>query len=166
MIRGTTFIRKVPENQVFRFDIDFDTKTGQTKCAHPVQMVYLVDDDIDDLELVKEALEGKGFNGIVACANNGEEFLSKLERSNLPELVVLDLNMPLKDGFEVLKEMKKSRHFSVVPVIVLTSSQNKQDETKCFDLGCNLFLTKPSTLEEYNALASKILDVLYKIKGN
>lgn len=125
-------------------------------------MVYLVDDDIDDLELVQEALERKGFKGTLACAKNGEEFLSKLEPSNIPELVVLDLNMPLKDGFEVLKEMKKSRHFSIVPVVVLTASKNKQDQTKCFEMGCNLFLTKPTTLEEYNTIATKILDFLYK----
>ena len=124
-------------------------------------MVYLVDDDIDDLELVMDALERNGFKGTVACAKNGEEFLAKLERSNIPELVVLDLNMPLKDGFEVLKEMKKSRQFSVVPVVVLTASQNKEDQAKCFELGCNGFLTKPSTLEEYNTIATKILDILH-----
>src|SRR5688500_11491462 len=117
-------------------------------------MVYLVDDDIDDLELVQEAFVRNGFQGQVACAKNGEDFLSNLERSNLPELIVLDLNMPLKDGFEVLKALKKSRNFSAIPVAILTASLNKQDETRCMGLGCNLFLRKPSTLEGYNIIVT------------
>lgn len=129
-------------------------------------MIYLVDDDIDDLELAREALERNGFRGKIACAKNGEEFMSKLNRSNLPELIVLDLNMPLKDGFEVLAELKQSRHFSVVPVVILTASHNKQDEKRCVDLGCNRFFRKPATLKEYDAIVTTILDVLRNSKGN
>lgn len=123
-------------------------------------MVYLVDDDIDDLELTQEAFERNGFHGQMVLATNGEDFFSKLNRSNFPQLIVLDLNMPLKDGFEVLKELKISRSFSAVPVVILTASQNKHDEKKCLELGCKLFLQKPSTLEGYDAIVLKILDLL------
>lgn len=129
-------------------------------------MIYLVDDDVDDLELVQEALVRCGFHGQVSCAKNGEDFLSKLQRSHLPELIVLDLNMPLKDGFEVLTELKNSRNFSAIPVVILTASRNKQDEKRCADLGCNLFLTKPSTLEGYDAIATTALHLLGNSKGN
>ncbi len=129
-------------------------------------MVYLVDDDMDDLELVQEAFERSGFQGQLACAKNGEDFLSKLQRSNIPELIVLDLNMPLKDGFEVLTELKKSRNFSVVPVIILTASHNKHDEKRCVELGCSLFLRKPSTLEGYDAIVLTMLDFLQNFKRN
>lgn len=123
-------------------------------------MVYLVDDDIDDLELTQEAFERNGFQGQMILATNGEDFFSKLNRSKFPQLIILDLNMPLKDGFEVLKELKESRNFSAVPVVILTASQNKHDERKCLDLGCKLFLQKPSTLEGYDTLVMKILDLL------
>jgi len=129
-------------------------------------MVYLVDDDPDDLELVQEAFQRRGFQGQIASAANGADFLSKLNRSNLPELIILDLNMPLKDGFEVLTELKKSRNFSAVPVIILTASHSKHDEKKCLELGCNLFLRKPSTLEGYDEVGMIILDFLRDLKEN
>ncbi|HYF69200.1 MAG TPA: response regulator [Ohtaekwangia sp.] len=128
-------------------------------------MIYLVDDDMDDLELVQEALHRTGFQGQLACANNGEDFLVKLHLSKAPALIVLDLNMPLKDGFEVLKELKTT-NFSVVPVVILTASHNKQDEKRCFELGCNLFLRKPSTLEEYDSIAIILMEFLRNYKGN
>jgi CheY-like chemotaxis protein len=129
-------------------------------------MIYLVDDDTDDLELLKDAFERNGFRGQVACAINGEDFLSQLDRSNLPALVVLDLNMPLKDGFEVLTQLKKSRNFSALPVAILTASTNKQDEKKCVALGCNLFLKKPSTLQGYDAIVIMLLECLRNCQGN
>ena len=128
-------------------------------------MVYLVDDDVDDLELLQEVFEKNGFKGQVACAKNGQDFMSKLRQSNLPELIVLDLNMPLKNGFEVLIDLKKSKHFSVVPVVILTASHNTQDEKKCIDLGCDLFLRKPSTLEGYDAIAMAIFELLRHYQG-
>ena len=128
-------------------------------------MVYLVDDDTDDLELVQEAFHRNGFKGQVACAKNGEVFMSMLDRSKVPELIVLDLNMPLKNGFEVLAELKRSRTFSVVPVAILTASNNKQDEKRCEALGCNLFLKKPSTIEGYDTIVAKILDLTRNDEG-
>lgn len=133
--------------------------------AFVTHMVYLVDDDADDLELVQEALHRTGFRGEVACALNGEDFLIKLYDSNSPELIVLDLNMPLKNGFEVLTTLKTT-NFSDVPVVVLTSSNNKQDEKKCTDLGCNLFLRKPSTLKEYDSIALILMEFLGNRQGN
>ena len=129
-------------------------------------MVYLVDDDADDLELLQEIFEKSGFKGQVACAKNGQDFMSKLRQSNLPELIVLDLNMPLKNGFEVLIDLKKSKHFSVVPVVILTASHNTQDEKKCVDLGCDLFLRKPSTLKGYDAIVLAMIDLLRDYRGS
>ena len=128
-------------------------------------MVYLVDDDTDDLELMQEAFSRSGFQGQLVCANNGEDFLSKLHRSNRPELIVLDLNMPLKDGFEVLAELKKSRNYSLIPVAILTASHNRQDEERCVDLGCNLFLRKPSTFDGYRAIIATLFNFLRDFKG-
>jgi CheY-like chemotaxis protein len=123
-------------------------------------MVYLVDDDIDDLLMIQEALERNNFNGRIVSARNGADFINKLHQSSLPELVVLDLNMPLKSGFEVLADLRSSKDLSSIPVVILTASNNKQDEIKCKELGSTLFLQKPSTLDGYDAIASMILECI------
>ena len=129
-------------------------------------MIYLVDDDIDDLFMLQEAFEKGNFNGHIASAKNGADFIDKLHQSVLPELIVLDLNMPLKNGFEVLTDLKSSKDLSAIPVVILTASNNKQDEVRCKELGCKLFLRKPSTLDEYDAIALIILDFLETLKLN
>jgi CheY-like chemotaxis protein len=117
-------------------------------------MVYLVDDDTDDLEIVQEALLQNSYKGPVATASNGKVLMEALQKpdANKPDVIILDLNMPLKDGFEALEEIKLTPALKNIPVIILTASSNKMDEIRCFELGCSFFYTKPSTMPEYNAL--------------
>jgi chemotaxis family two-component system response regulator Rcp1 len=68
--------------------------------------------------------------------------------------------MPLKNGFEVLSELKNDPLLKSIPVMILTASSNKQDEIRCFELGCNMFWNKPSTLAEYNTLVNVIINFL------
>lgn len=115
-------------------------------------MVYLVDDDPDDLEIVQDALVTNGYKGPVMLFHDGKMFLDQLNsKENQPgsSVIVLDLNMPLLDGFKTLKEIRNHPEHWTTPVIILTSSSNRQDEIKCFELGCNYFLTKPSKMEDY-----------------
>ena len=121
-------------------------------------MVYLVDDDIDDLEIVQEALVQNNYKGPVITAENGKILMDKLHQGSdtKPDVILLDLNMPLKDGFEALKEIKSQSEFRDIPVIILTASANKADELRCFELGCDFFYTKPNTMKEYNPLVSMV----------
>lgn len=127
-------------------------------------MVYLVDDDIDDLEIVQEALIQNDYTGPVVTVQNGKVLMDKLleDADAKPDVIVLDLNMPLKDGFEVLSEIKTHPLFRNIPVIVLTASGNKSDELRCFELGCNFFFTKPNSMQEYDALVTIVKKFMKK----
>lgn len=127
------------------------------------KMILLVDDDTDDLELVQDALTEGNFKGRVAVALNGLELMTLLNTtppSALPDLILLDLNMPLKNGFQVLAELRENPQFKSIPVFVLTASSSKADEIRCLELGCSYFLRKPSSLKEYGQLVDFITDFL------
>jgi DNA-binding response OmpR family regulator len=125
-------------------------------------MVFLVDDDPDDLELVMDALCRQNFEGDIVPIENGKRLMERLLQpsSSLPELIVLDLNMPLKDGFQVLKEVKQEKRLASIPIAVVTASSSQQDEQKCRQLGCDLFAVKPSSLNEYDELVLKLMPFL------
>jgi CheY-like chemotaxis protein len=124
-------------------------------------MVYLVDDDRDDLEFVQEALMSNSYKGPVDTAENGKELMDRLSVGNSkPDVIVLDLNMPLVDGFQALYQIKSNPKLRTIPVIILTASASKEDEMRCLALGCNFFFTKPSKMEEYNNLVSAIKRIM------
>lgn len=122
-------------------------------------MVYLVDDDYDDLEIVQQAIFEHSYKGPVLTMENGKKLIDQLSKENIaprPQVIVLDLNMPLVDGFEALSRIRQHPNFRDTPVIILTASSRKDDEVKSFELGCNFFLTKPTKMSEYNTLTTLI----------
>jgi CheY-like chemotaxis protein len=128
-------------------------------------MVYLVDDDIDDLELVQDALAMNSYEGPVSTILNGKALIDKLtEKENIrkPDVILLDLNMPLKDGFETLQEIRGNPDLKNIPVIVLTASSKKEDEIRCFELGCNFYYTKPNTMHDYKSLVAMVKKLVHK----
>lgn len=125
-------------------------------------MVFLVDDDIDDLEIVQDVLEKNNYQGEIVLALNGQILMNLLTRSiqKKPELILLDLNMPLKNGFQVLEEIRSHPELKTVPIFILTASSNKDDELRCFQLGCNLFWRKPNTIDEYHTLIRLMINFI------
>jgi CheY-like chemotaxis protein len=122
-------------------------------------MVYLVDDDFDDLEIVQQAIFEHSYKGPVLTLENGKVLIDQLSDGNIgqrPQVIVLDLNMPLLDGFETLSRIRKHPAFQSTPVIILTASSRKEDEKRSYELGCNYFLTKPARMSEYNILTDLI----------
>lgn len=121
-------------------------------------MVYLVDDDAEDLELVQQALAQYSYKGPVVSLNNGKMLIDRLsatDNGGLPDVIILDLNMPLLDGFQTLKAIRTNpSSYQKTAVIVLTSSSRKEDELRCFELGCNYFLNKPHKVSDYQTLAT------------
>ncbi len=120
-------------------------------------MVYLVDDDEDDLALVQEGLMLHSYKGPIVLLNNGSMLLDKLaatEAACLPKVIVLDLNMPLIDGFQALHAIRYNPAYKDTPIVILTASSSKLDELKCFELGCNHFLNKPTKMSEYHHLTT------------
>lgn len=122
-------------------------------------MVYLIDDDYDDLEIVQEALLENSYKGPVISINNGKKLIDKLNGEEVPpkpSVIVLDINMPLLDGFQTLEKIRQHPLYHTTPVIMLTASSNKEDEEKGYRLGCNFFLTKPSRMSDYNTLTALV----------
>lgn len=106
--------------------------------------VLLVDDERGDLDLVKAALAEGRFECKVATAGNGVEAMKRLKDGRpLPHLVLLDLNMPMMNGWEVLKAMKADSELARIPVVVLTTSEADRDLLRSYDMGAVGFVTKP-----------------------
>ena len=117
--------------------------------------ILLIEDNPGDVELIREALQfGRVLNRI-SVVTDGEAALAFLNRAPgfenaaRPDLILLDLNLPRKDGFEVLKEVKEHRDLSNVPVVILTSSQADRDILKSYNLHANCFISKPVDVDEF-----------------
>ncbi len=115
--------------------------------------VLLVEDDPGDVELTQESLLDSKLKINQTVVNDGVEALDYLRKQNgyakatRPDLILLDLNMPRKDGREVLAELKIDDNLKTIPVVVLTISEADQDILKSYELGCNCYVTKPAGLE-------------------
>jgi CheY-like chemotaxis protein len=118
--------------------------------------ILLADDDEDDRLLTRKALAESRLANDLHMVNDGEELMDYLHRrgayaaledSPRPGLVILDLNMPRKDGREALREIKSDHTLRQIPVVVLTTSQTEEDIYRTYDLGANSFITKPVMFE-------------------
>jgi CheY-like chemotaxis protein len=122
--------------------------------GRPIAML-LVEDNAGDVRLTREALREGGVSSTIAVARDGVEALRYLRREGAhsgatrPDVVLLDLNLPRQDGWQVLQEMKADPALSAIPVVVLTSSQTERDIADAYDLGASRFITKPVDFEEY-----------------
>jgi len=120
-----------------------------------------VDDNDDDAVLIEEAFAQAKLLNVVNRAVDGEEALEFLSRrgrykgATLPGLVLLDINMPKKNGFEVLHEMKSDPLLKHVPVVMLTTSHRDEDIVKSYGKGVCSFITKPVSFNEFNELAAR-----------
>jgi CheY-like chemotaxis protein len=117
-------------------------------------VILLTDDDEEDLQMTVEALRESRLGNDVRTTRDGEELMDYLFRRGdyvepadapAPGLILLDLNMPKKDGREALAEIKADRDLRLIPVIVLTTSKAEEDIFRSYDLGVNSFITKPVT---------------------
>jgi CheY-like chemotaxis protein len=118
--------------------------------------ILMADDDADDRRLTQEAFEEGRLINDVRFVENGEQLLEYLRRQGQyappadaprPGLILLDLNMPRKDGRTVLKELKTDPELRQIPVVVLTTSKADEDIYKSYDLGVNSYIVKPVTFE-------------------
>ena len=128
---------------------------SRSKNATPIT-ILMADDDADDRQLTREALEDARLINDIRFVENGEELLEYLRREGKwaapadaprPGLILLDLNMPRKDGRTVLKEIKQDPEFRTIPVVILTTSKSDEDVYRSYDLGVNSYIVKPVTFE-------------------
>jgi CheY-like chemotaxis protein len=116
----------------------------------------MADDDADDRDFTRTAMQESRLVNELRCVEDGEELLDYLLRrgrytdpkdSPRPGLILLDLNMPRKDGREALREIKSDPGLKHIPIVVLTTSKAEEDVLRSYNLGANCFITKPVTFE-------------------
>ena len=126
-----------------------------SRLSKPITILY-ADDDPEDRMLIQEAWQENRLANELHFVEDGEELINYLRRRGkyetlkgnpLPGMILLDLNMPKKDGREALQELKADRHLRLIPVIVLTTSKAEEDILRAYDLGVSSFIMKPVTFQ-------------------
>jgi len=114
-------------------------------------LILLIEDNPGDVLLTREAFKECGREHRIISAKDGIEALEYLvnEDSEIPDLILLDLNLPRKDGREVLREIKTSENLHNIPVIVLSTSRNENDIHECYKLNANCYVSKPLELDNF-----------------
>lgn len=133
---------------------------------HPAQ-IMLVEDNYMDIRLTLDAFNEAKLQNTVNVFRNGTEALDYLFGRNkytdrtlcpLPDIILLDLNMPGIGGFEVLKQIKSTDHLKRIPVIILTSSKEATDRAQSYDIGANSYLLKPMRFDDFVEVIRKVTD--------
>ncbi|TAE21762.1 MAG: response regulator [Cytophagales bacterium] len=124
------------------------------------QLVLLADDDEDDQLMLESLFRQICPDYLFATVPDGQALIERLEWSNEPppSLILLDLNMPLVGGFDVLRHLKASERLYTIPVIVLTTSSEERDVRQSYALGANAFLTKPGSHADLKAMVEVLRD--------
>lgn len=131
--------------------------------------ILLVEDNPGDVELTEDALRRSKVATKVSVVTDGEDAMDYLrqqsayEEETMPDLVLLDLNLPRKDGMEVLREMKDDSNLKHIPVVVLTTSEAERDILASYSLGANCFISKPVDLTEFRKVVESIDDFWFTI---
>jgi CheY-like chemotaxis protein len=135
--------------------------TDLSKRVHPAD-ILLVEDNPSDVYLTEEALRSVGVTSRLHVAYDGVEAMAFLRREGIhaeaprPDLVLLDLNLPRKDGRRVLAEIKEDEDLRRIPVIVLTTSNAPSDIVKCYDLHANCYIVKPVDFDQFETVIRAI----------
>ena len=125
----------------------------------PVQ-VLMVDDDMDDQLLFQRALKKIDLSLICETAEDGAEALIKLEIPPPPDVIFLDLNMPVMNGFECLSVLKKEEKYKNIPIIIYSTANDAGTIEKAREMGANAFFSKPA---DFSLLSAKLKNLLYSI---
>lgn len=124
--------------------------------------ILLVEDNPGDIRLIVEVLKEGKINNNLSVVEDGEEALAYLRREGsyqeaiVPDIILLDLNLPKINGTEVLAEIKKDPLLKYIPVIILTTSEAEQDILRAYDLHANCYITKPVNLEQFLTVVRSI----------
>lgn len=134
----------------------------------PIEILIVEDNPVDVL-MTREALKRGRILNQLSVAEDGEQAMDFLLRSGQyseaprPDLILLDLNLPKKDGREILAEIKNHPDLRSIPVVVLTTSQAEEDVLRSYDCGANCFIVKPVDLEQFSATIRSLEDFWFSI---
>jgi chemotaxis family two-component system response regulator Rcp1 len=137
--------------------------------------ILLVEDNPGDVDLTKASLRRSKISNRLIVAKDGEEALTILRRNGheaggtLPDLILLDLNLPKRSGAEVLAEIKQDPALRRIPVVIMTSSKAEEDIVRSYDLHANCYVTKPVDLEQFRNVVKALTEfwfALVKLPSN
>lgn len=126
--------------------------------------ILLVEDNVGDVRLTREVLKDSKVHNNLIVASNGEEALACLRKQGKyrdtarPDLILLDLDLPVKDGREVLAQIKGDADLKRIPVVILTTSRAEEDILKTYNLHANCYITKPVDLEQFCTVVKSLED--------
>jgi len=136
--------------------------------VRPIE-ILLVEDNPGDVDLTRMALEDSKIYNLLSVVDNGVDAMDFLKRkgkytnASRPDLVLLDLNLPRKDGREVLNEIKSDDNLKRIPVVILTSSKDEEDILKAYNLHANSYVTKPMDLGQFFKVVQSIEEFWFTI---
>lgn len=131
--------------------------------------ILLVEDNPGDIRLTQEALKDSKIFNTLDVVNNGKEAISYLKKEGKykdavhPDLILLDLDLPVMDGRDFLSVIKKDPRYRLIPVIVLTVSESDQDVLKVYDLQASCYITKPVDLDQFLTVVKSIENFWFSI---
>ena len=131
--------------------------------------ILLVEDSPGDIRLTMEAMKDGKIHNHLSVVNDGEEALAYLRRQGQyakvprPDLILLDLNLPKKDGREVLREIKQEEDLKRIPVVVLSISTAEKDILKSYDLHANCYVNKPVDFDQFTHVVKSIEDFWFSV---
>ncbi len=135
---------------------------------HDSILITLADDDEDDRLFFTDAFQELKINTIVNTVNNGKELLKYLNhpKTVLPNIIFLDLNMPILNGIDCLKQIKSNDRFNDIAVAIYSTSSSDQDVEDTFVLGANIYIKKPSNFDDLKKILSNVVIINWKYHTN
>lgn len=143
--------------------------TGESMARRQQVEILMVEDSPSDAALAKEAFKNGKIANKLTVVENGVKAIDYLLKRNgfesavTPDLILLDLNLPIKSGFEVLAEIKKDDKLRRIPVIVLTTSMEERDVLKSYDLQASCFITKPVEFDNFVSAVQSLRQFWFKV---
>jgi two-component system response regulator len=140
---------------------------GDKPYGRNLPFILIAEDDADDRFLLETAFDECGFCDQIVFVENGVELLDFLRGQQAPTtcrypaFILLDLNMPKKDGREALKEIKQHPLFRRIPVVVFTTTKNEKDISRCYELGANSYIVKPVSFDDLVSVIATLRNYWY-----
>jgi len=121
--------------------------------------ILFSDDDTDDALLFTQAADLMTSPILLSFAEDGEQLMRYLSKEVLPDMIFLDLNMPVKNGFECLRDIRQNKSLDNLPIIIYTTSDNPTDIDACYKLRANLYVVKPTSFENIIKMLKKVINM-------
>lgn len=138
------------------------------RASDPIE-VLLIEDNAADIHMVKRTLQASKISSNLTVLSDGKDALDYLNRkgayadAKAPDLILLDLHLPRKNGYEILKEIRGDNRLKPIPVVILTNSETDTDITKSYEMHANTFITKPLNQKQFQDAISHVLEYWFGV---